>query len=94
MNDEPTTAPIAEDDKDPATKGDLRKVESNLRTEIEGVDQRLMNVEQDVGELKQDVHGLKSSVASVLEIVKTIDENTRGIPAQVKRLNERVFPHR
>jgi hypothetical protein len=42
---EPTHEEIAEDGDAPVTKADLRKVENNLRTEIEGVDQRLIGVE-------------------------------------------------
>jgi len=105
MNDEPTQSEVHEDDDQPATKGffrtELKSVETNLRTEIEGVDRRLINVEQDVRELKddmketkQDVRGLKDTVGRVLAIVKSIDENTRGIPAKVEQLTKAVFPHR
>ena len=60
-----------------------------------------MRVEDDVTELKDNVKDLKKELKStrdttnqVLDIVQSIDKNTRGLPAKVERLHRAVFPHR
>ena len=91
MNNEPAHTEIAEDDNEAATKGfvrsQLRSVESNLRVEIEGVDRRLMRVEDDVKDLKKEVKSTRDATNRVLDIVQSIDKNTRGLPAKVERLH-------
>ena len=105
MTKEPTHADIPEDDNEPATKGDVRKSQEELAgmmaTSFQGVTDDISGLKQDVTGLKKDVTGLKQDMSTlkdtvklVLDIVKTVDKNTRGIPAQIERLNARVFPRR
>ena len=75
-------------------RSQLRSVESNLRVEIEGMDRRLMRVEDDVKDLKKEVKSTRDTTNRVLDIVQSIDKNTRGLPAKVERLHRAVFPHR
>ncbi|HLD09434.1 MAG TPA: hypothetical protein VJB68_05255 [Methylophilaceae bacterium] len=77
----------------PATKSDLDHLSTelrgeirDLRTEIEGVDQRVINVENTMA--------TKDQVANVLEIVKSIDEQLKEHkthPDRIKRLERSVF---
>jgi archaellum component FlaC len=101
MNNEPAHAEIAEDDNEPATKGDLREVETSVRTEIEDVNQRLLTVEDRLGHVEDRLGHVENRLGRVevttkrvLDIVQSIDKNTRGLPAKVERLHKAVFPHR
>lgn len=100
MIDEPTTAPINEDDNDPATKRQVR----DLKLDVEGNDQRLMRVEKDVGTIKQDVKSLKGDVKILKGDVKDIKQSQSrierkldtvidiavGIPDRVTKLEQKV----
>ena len=102
---EPHHAEIHEDDGQAATKGDVRKSQQELagmmansfnnvatKDDLAAMEQRL----EEKFTTKDDLKPLatKDDFKRVLEIVKTIDVNTRGIPAKVERLTKAVFPHR
>ena len=92
MSDEPTTTPINDDDNKPATKGDVRKAVEGL-AEVNSQALNDVATKNELAAVANDVKENKATMKRVLEIVSSIDENTRGIPAKVDRLHEKVFPH-
>ena len=59
---------ISDDDNQPATKGDVKSV----RREVEGIDERLINVESDVKDLKAGQARIERAANSILETVTTM----------------------
>jgi hypothetical protein len=88
-------------DQQPATKSDLdhlgtelRGEISDLRTEVEGVDQRLIVVEKKVDSLEKGQRKLQRGVDGILKIVTSIEEQLqehKALPAKVSRLERSVF---
>jgi len=76
-------------DLKPATKGDMEL----LRTEVEGVDQRVIGLEQDMAEMKADMAEMKGemvvmkgSLASVDEKLDKVIDIVAGLPERVEKL--------
>jgi archaellum component FlaC len=82
------------------TKADLDKVESNLRTEIEGVDQRLIGVEGRLegvedrfDRVEARLDRVEGKVDGAIKILQTLDERTKdwkNLPERMEKLEEEV----
>ena len=78
MTEEPTTEPINADDNEPATKKQFRE----LKTEVDGVDQRLIRVEDKLTKVEENT-------GRILEIVTSIDKHFK----EHKDLPRKVTEH-
>jgi peptidoglycan hydrolase CwlO-like protein len=99
MNQEPELTELNGDERDPATKADVRAVQKQVQAVQEDVDKlaqatgkTFQRVEADIAELKGDVKSLKADVQSLKSGQAAILNVVEGIDAQLKE--HRTHPAR